>query len=233
MVVTPELLSVFPLLRLLPASGRARLAQQSLMERFARRAVVLKAGEREERVCFLFEGRLQGVDFTVDGREVGLFFVEPGDFCGELALFDHGPQPEFVIVLAPAMVVWVPLPGLREAMESCPPVVTFLGERLARRVRQLTLQRSLLGLPNIAQRVCWQLWLLVDEQEKVAFKQGQIRNPPTHMEIAIMLNLSRETVTRVFQTLQQEGVVQRDGTSRLLIPSLPLLKSFVDGGKEL
>jgi CRP/FNR family transcriptional regulator, cyclic AMP receptor protein len=81
--------------------------------------------------------------------------------------------------------------------------------------------------------VCWQLWLLVDEQEKVAFKQGQIRNPPTHMEIAIMLNLSRETVTRVFQTLQQEGVVQRDGTSRLLIPSLPLLKSFVDGGKEL
>lgn len=233
MVVTPELLSVFPLLRLLPAAGLAQLAQQSSMERLARRAVVLKAGEREDRLCFLFEGRLQGVDFTVDGREVGLFFVEPGDFCGELALFDSGPQPEFVIVLAPALVVWVPLPSLRDAMERCPPFVTFLGERLARRVRQLTLQRSLLGLPNIAQRVCWQLWLLVDDAEKSQMKQGQIRNPPTHMEIAIMLSLSRETVTRVFQTLQQEGVVQRDGAARLLIPSLPQLKAYADGAKEL
>jgi lipopolysaccharide transport system ATP-binding protein len=39
-----------------------------------------------------------------------------------------------------------------------------------------------------------------------------------------MLNLSRDTVTRVFQSLQGNEVVQRDGSTRLLVPKLPLLK---------
>lgn len=233
MVVTPELLSFFPLLKLLPANSLQSLAQVSLVEKFARRAVVLTAGQHEQRVCFLFEGRLQGVDFTVDGREVGLFFVEPGDFCGELSLFDHGVQTEFIIVLSPAVIVWVPLENLRNVMLECPPLVNYLGERLAQRIRQLTQQRSLLGMPNIPQRVCSQLWLLVEESDKAHMKGGVIKNPPTHMEIAIMLNLSRETVTRVFQTLQQHDVVRRDGAARLQLPSLSLLKAYADGSSEL
>jgi CRP-like cAMP-binding protein len=233
MVVTPELLSFFPLLKLLPSSSLAALAQQSTLQKYARRAVVLNAGQREQQMCFLFEGRLQGVDFTVDGREVGLFFVEPGDFCGELALFDQGLQPEYVIVLAPALVVWVPLDSLRTAMLSCSPLVNSLGERLAKRIRQMTVQRSLLGMPSIAQRVCCQLWFLVEEGDKLNMKDTAIRNPPTHMEIAIMLNLSRETVTRVFQSLQQQEIVKRDGATRLLIPDLAALKALADGSKEL
>jgi len=233
MVVTPELLSFFPLLKLLPASSLLALVQASTVEKFARRAVVLNAGQHEHNVCFLFEGRLQGVDFTVDGREVGLFFVEPGDVCGEIALFDRGVQPEYIIVLSPAVVVWVPLENLRAAMLKCPPLVSNLGMRLAQRIRQLTLQRSLLGMPNIAQRVCCQLWLLVEEHEKAHMKEGVIKNPPTHMEIAIMLNLSRETVTRVFQTLQQQDVVRRDGAARPPLPSLSLLKAYADGSREL
>ena len=233
MVVTPELLSFFPLLKSLPLEVRVRLAQQSSVQKYARRAVVLNAGVRENHVCLLFEGRLQGVDFTVDGREVGLYFIEPGDFCGELSVFDFGPHPEFVIVLSPAMVVCIPIDALREVMLTYPAIVTSLGERLARRVRQMTQQRSLLGMPNISQRVCYQLWLLVSDADKAQMKEGVIKSPPTHMEIAIMLNLSRETVTRVFQTLQTQEIVKRDGTTRLVIPDLNVLKALADGSKEL
>lgn len=233
MVVTPQLLSFFPLLKPLAESTLAQLAQQATVEKFARRAVILNAGVQENRICFLFEGRLQGVDFTVDGREVGLYFVEPGDFCGELGLFDYGAQPEYVIVLSPAVIVSVPLPALREVMLQHPPVVNFLGERLARRLRQMTWQRSMLGMPNIAQRVCCQLWSLVPEADKSALRDATIKSPPTHMEIAIMLNLSRETVTRVFQQLQTRGIVKRDGTSRLLVTDLPALKALAEGSREL
>ena len=184
-------------------------------------------------MCFLFEGRLQGVDFTVDGREVGLYFVEPGDFCGEVCLFDDGPQPEYVIVLAPAVVVSVPLTALRDVMLNTPSMVNTLGERLGKRLRQMTYQRSLLGMPNITQRVCCQLWLLLPGADQARGHAGEIRNPPTHMEIAIMLNLSRETVTRVFQQLQAQDIVRRDGTSRLLVPNTVALKALAEGTQEL
>jgi len=233
MVVTPALLRFFPLLKPLQQGTLEQLAKVSIAQKYARRAVILNAGIREEFVPFLFEGRLQAVDFTVDGREVGLYFVEPGEFCGELGLFDYGPQPEYVIVLSPAVVVQIPTQALREVMMTNPVVVNYLGERLAGRLRQMTKQRSLLGMTNIPQRVCCQLWLLVSEPDRDTQQSAVIKNPPTHMEIAIMLNLSRETVTRVFQSLQTQEIVKRDGTTRLLVPDLRSLRELAEGNREL
>ena len=97
MIVTPDLLRSFSILKTLADNDLLGLAQQSSLRKFTRRGIVLNAGKEEGHVCLLFEGRLQGVDFTIDGREVGLYFVQPGEFCGELGLFDHGLQPEYVI----------------------------------------------------------------------------------------------------------------------------------------
>ena len=233
MLVTPELLRTFSLFETIGAEDLSYLAQRSQIERFARRAVILNAGSQEDRVCFLFEGRLQGVDFTIDGREVGLYFVDPGDYCGELSVFDSGAQPEYVIALNSAVVVFVPVEPLREVADRQPAIMAGLGNKLAGRIRQMTLQRSLLALPNITQRVCCQLWLLVTEENKESQQSAEIENPPTHMEIAIMLNVSRETVTRVFQHLQKQHIVSRDGTAKLLINDLQTIKGVAEGKQQL
>jgi len=248
MAVTPELLSSFPLFKPLPRKLLKQLAQLSTLKKFARRGIVLNAGVREEHMCFLFEGRLQGVDFTIDGREVGLYFMEPGDFCGELALFDQGTQAEYIIALTPVVVVNIPLESLQDIMLNNPSVVNMLGKKLAARVRQMTQQRTLLGLPNVSQRVCCQLWNLVpnggkqttkadadpeNQKEPETGATSAISNPPTHQEIAIMLNVSRETVTRVFQKLQNQSVVQRDGPRSLLILDLLTLEKLAEGKQEL
>ncbi len=233
MVVTQQLLSKFPLLKSLPEADLQALAQHSQLQKVSRRGVVLKAGVEETSLCFLFEGRLQGVNFTIDGREVGLYFVEPGDFCGELGLFDHGKQPEFVMALTPSVIVMIPMEAIRLVMQKHPAVVTALGQRVAARVRQMTQQRTFLGLPNIAQRVCCQLWELVPSRDRIEKSASVIDNPPTHQEIAIMLNVSRETVTRVFQNLQNQQIVKRDGATRLLVNNLAALKDFAEGKQEI
>lgn len=232
MQVTPELLSRFTLLKPLPREALEHLAPHAALARYGRRAVVLEAGAREDRICFLFEGRLQGVGFTIDGREVGLYFVEPGDFCGELALFDDNPQPEFVIATTAASVVFVARNPLREVMLQNSSVSNVVGRKLAGRVRQMTVQRTLLGLSNVPQRVCGQLYLLINEARRKD-DSGEIVNPPTHKEIAIMLNLSRETVTRVFQALQSRRIIRRDGPGRLIVADLASLRHFAEGEEEL
>ena len=99
-------------------------------------------------------------------------------------------------------------------------------------VREMTFQSALLGLPNIAQGVCCQLWMLVPNTDKEK-QEAQIRNPPTHMEIAIMLNISRETVTRVFQSLQNRQIVKRDGTNLLVVTQVSILRDYAEGKQEL
>ncbi len=233
MIVTPSLLKTFPLLKNLSESELDSLAAQSKASKHSRRGVVLAAGTRAPTLCFLFEGRLQAVDFTIDGREVGLYFVEPGDFCGELTLFDEGEQQEHIISLTSALVVNVPREAIQKSILSNAALMPIIGNKLAQRIRQLSAQRSMLGLPNISQRVCCQLWMLVPADDKKRMRDSEIRNPPTHMEIAIMLNISRESVTRVFQALQSRNIVQRNGPNSLLVPSMETLKSLAEGHESL
>lgn len=230
MAVTLELLKRFAMLSALPDHTLEQLAQQSTLKNVSRRAVVVNGGVASEHLCFLFEGRLQGVDFTLDGREVGLYFVEPGDFCGELGLFDQQGQPESVIALSKSQVIYMPSSAVRAALQDSHQLVESLFTRMATRVRKLSAQRALLGLSSTVARVCGQLWMMLEEQDAMSRKEGIINSPPTHQELGIMLNLSRETVTRVFQTLQSEGIVKRDGTTRLLILDKDALKALFENG---
>ena len=231
MLATPKLLKSFSLFQGLSDSDLEYLCSRSLVERYSRRAVLLSAGTKENRVCMLFEGRLQGIDFTIDGKEVGLYFVEAGDYCGELCAFDSGAQPEHVIALNSAVVVLFPAETIREVAERNPQIMLELGKKLASRVRQMITQRSLLSLPNVSQRVCSQLWLLRPKQGEKELTE--INDLPTHMEIAIMLNLSRETITRVFQQLQRKQIVSRAGPNKLVINDLLTLENIAKGSLQL
>ena len=230
--VKPELLKRFSLFENLSTTDLDFLCSHAQLKRYARRSVLLQPGSSDNIVCLVFEGRLQGIDFTIDGKEVGLYFVEANDYCGELGVFDAAFQPEHVIALEPSIVVLVRAEALREVATRSPQIMLQLGNKLARRVKQMTAQRSLLSVPNVTQRVCNQLWQLLPEQrtEKITI---EIHNLPTHMEIAIMLNLSRETITRVFQQLQRKQIVSRTGPNSLIINQTPLLKKIADGSETL
>ena len=105
------------------------------------------------------------MDFTVDGKEVGLYFIEQGDYCGEVALFDEQDNPELIIALAPSLVIKVPNSELQQVMLENASVMNSLGYKLAARIRQFTSQRALLAISNIPQRVCCQLWSLLPDSE--------------------------------------------------------------------
>ena len=236
--VKPELLKRFSLFENLSVTDLDFLCSQAQLERYARRSILLQPGSSENIVCMVFEGRLQGIDFTIDGKEVGLYFVEANDYCGELAVFDAAFQPEHVIALKPSVVVLVKAEAVRAVAERTPQIMLQLGNKLARRVKQMTAQRSLLSVPNVTQRVCNQLWQLLPEQQTNKIKieieiEIEIHNLPTHMEIAIMLNLSRETITRVFQQLQRKQIVSRTGPNSLMIKQTSVLKKIADGSEKL
>jgi len=208
MPIPVSVLQNFHLLRDLPVETLARLGDGMTERTFARREVVIKKGEQGAMLGFLVEGRLQGVDFTVDGREVGLYFVDPNDYFGELSVIDGLPRSEFVIAVGRSHVATLPRDAARSLLASTATVAQRVTARLAQRLRAVSAQRTLLSVPNPAQRVCAQLIQLVI---KLADGKAVIAHAPTHQEIAIMINTSRETVTRVFQVLQARGVLKRDG----------------------
>lgn len=214
MPVPFQLLQKFPLLLPLPQEALLRLSTQVELRQFARREVVSAKEQSRFALGFLLDGRLQGVDFTVDGRGVGLYFVEPGDFFGELSVIDGRSAAEHVIAVSKSSVLLLDVEPARRLIFETPVVAQAVMTRLTLRVREVTAQRTLLALPNPFQRLCVQLLLLGRKQPDGT---TVIEPAPTHQELAIMINSSRETVTRAFQVLILQQAILRDGNELCLL----------------
>lgn len=192
---------------------------------FARRSMVMFKDSPTQELGFLVDGRLQGVDFTVDGRSVGLYFVDPGDYFGELSVVDGQASSEFVVAAAKSTVAVLEARLARELIFSHSDLARLVMARLAQRVRTITAQRTLLGLPNPFQRLC--VLLLQLPQRRVG-DEIHIDNTPTHQELAIMINASRETVTRAFHLLFFNTILAREGNTLKLVGTR-MLRDIAEG----
>jgi len=222
MSLSPLLLRPFELFRSLGDEEFDALSHHASLCEKARREIIFQKNHEVSSLGLLLEGRLQGVDMTLDGREAGLYFVDEGDFFGDLAIVDGLPSPEFIVALSPVRIIFIPAPQIRALLAASAEVARFVNLRLAKRLREALAQRALLSLPNPLHRVCTQLTRMI-----LVTSSGQhiVPHAPTHQELAIMINATRETVTRVFQQLQKSGVLKRDGDKLLIVKpeSLSLL----------
>ena len=207
MAIHPSLLQQFALMRLFPADALASLATHSSTHAFSKREVVLAKDKPSSSLLFLLEGRLQAIDFTMDGREVGLHFIEEGQYFGEISVLDGLPSPEVVIANKKSQVVMVPARDIRSHIFESPQAIEAITSGLTKRIRDQSKQRQILGIISPLQRIC----ALLQNLSKEGKDPELIANAPTHQEIAIMVNLTRETVTRAFQVLQSQGALARDG----------------------
>lgn len=214
MPVPFQYLEKFPLLQSLPQETLLHVSTKVSQKQFARREMVSSKEQTEFYLGFLLEGRLQGVDFTVDGRAVGLYFVEPGEYFGELSVIDNAPAAEHVIAVSKSNVLLLPADAARQLIFENPALAQTVMTKLTTRVREVTAQRTLLALPNPFQRLCVQLLLL---GRSSAGADDLIDPAPTHQELAIMINSSRETVTRSFQLLILNEALTRDGNALTLL----------------
>jgi CRP/FNR family cyclic AMP-dependent transcriptional regulator len=214
MPIAFQYLLKFPLLQALSQETLMRLSTQISEHDYSRREVVSTKEQANFPLGFLLSGRLQGVDYTVDGRPVGLYFVEPGDYFGELSVVDGKKAAEHVIAVSKSRALFLDPAPARTLIFEHPSIAQAVMTRLSQRVREVTAHRTLLALPNPFQRLCVQLLLLAKPSPD---GNAVLEFAPTHQELAIMINSSRETVTRAFQTLILRQVIERQGDQLRLL----------------
>ena len=214
-VVTVHLQNI-PLLKGVDPATLERMVPAFLFRTIARGGFVLHKGGSGEHLLFLLTGRLQAVDVSEEGREIGLSIIVPGDYFGDLAIIDGLPRSASVIASETSLVAFLPRAQALDLIYNNPLVAERMLKRMASKIRDASTYRAILGIPNAFQRV----FALLHQFSKVA-PGGLvvIEKMPTQQEIAIMVNTSRETVSRAIHALIQKGVVEKD--MRRLIVRLP------------
>lgn len=206
--VAPTSLGRIPLLAGLPEGILAQLSAEIRLSTYAKREFVMHKGARDTDLLFLLEGRLLVVDISPEGRQTGLNFISPGDFFGELASIDGLPRSATIVAAAQSLVGVLPKTAARKLIFGIPMVAERMLKHVSLKLRASTEYRVLLGIPNAFCRVYSLLRMLArpDPGQLIT-----IENMPTHEQIGLMTNTSRETVTRALQVLYEQAILEKDG----------------------
>jgi len=218
------MLDRIPLLQGLDDELLQRLASIVRVRTYQRRAYVIHKGSVGDEMFFVLHGKLQVVDTSDNGREVGVNMLETGDIFGELSLIDGEPRSASVVAVSESLLAFLPRGEALNLFFHNPLVAERMLRRLAQRLRDVSNYRTLVSIPSAFPRI----YALLQQLAKPAPAGTMvIDNMPTHQQLAIMANASRETVTRALRSLIRQQVLAKDHR-RLTIIDPEGLRQAVD-----
>lgn len=217
-----------PLLEGIEATYLQTLADQMQLRHYVSKQVVLRKGDVANEFLFLISGQLQVVDVSIDGKDVGLYLIHPGEAFGHMALLDEQPRSSSVIATQVAEVVSMSKASAIKLFYDYPVVMHRLLVEFARIIRNTNTARTVLSQTNATSRVCSVLMNLM--QPNVAGLMT-IEKLPRQQELAIMANTSRETISRAISLLISKEIVEKD-MRRLIVRKPDELIHMSDDSEE-
>ncbi len=193
---------------------------------FQDRQMVIHQGTVGEALVLVVSGRLQVISFSEDGREVGIHFLEPGDFYGEVSVIDGQPIASSLVSLADTVVGYLPKATSHELMTRHPLVAERVMRHLCKMIRDGSRMRAALSIARAHARIFSVLNNTVTRQ--AGGNLVTIENMPTQQALAMMANVSRESVSRALQMLIKQGVVEKDHR-RLIVRQPQVLETLASG----
>lgn len=181
-----------------------------------RREVLEPWGRSFRGLGVVVQGRIQSIDQTLDGREVALQTVDPGEAFGQVTLLATQPVHSVWVATTPSAVAVLPEDKALALFESAP-MALLAARGLADQVSEFLGWQKIMSVTPISSRVCaWICWAAGPKDRLEVPKQA---------ELAWRLNTTRESITRTFQRLQADGLIQRDEGEWTLLkrPALELL----------
>ena len=169
---------------------------------------IIQQGEEYTNVYILVIGKAHVLNYSEAGRAISYATLSEGDIFGELAAIDGLPRSAWVWTMTPCIVVEMPGTFFRELVTSHPDLSLALLRKLAGIIRvgdERIADYSLLGAE---QRVC--IGLISMAAPDPAKPESLIISPvPTQANMADVIGVSRETVSRVFSRLRRERIIRR------------------------
>ncbi|WP_297497321.1 Crp/Fnr family transcriptional regulator [Ferrovum sp.] len=195
------------------------------------RQMALRQGTEGDALLLVISGRLQVISFSEDGREVGWSFLEAGDFYGEVAVIDAQPRMASVVALTEMTVVgYLPRTIANELMTRHPKVAERVLQHLCKMIRDANRLRAALSAASAHARI----FSVLNSTLVHGAGSGQtvIENMPTQQALAMMANVSRESVSRALQLLIRLGVVEKD-RRRLIVLQPQRLETLATGQESV
>ena len=206
-------MSVNPITKVIPRQNAAldNFLHHCHTKKYAVRSTIIHAGDESETLYYIIDGSVSVVIEDEDCNEIVLAYLNPGDFFGEMGLFDEGTRRSaWVNTRTPCEVAEIHYNQFMQLAKETPEILFQLSSQLASRLRNTSRKVSNLAFMDVTGRVARTLLDLAREPDAITHPDGmQIKI--TRQEIAKIVGCSREMAGRVMKTLEEDGLITAHG----------------------
>lgn len=185
----------------------AALAGQVVRRVYGRNELIFSQGDEGDGLYVVESGHVGISRQNADGDELIITIQEPGEYFGELALFDREPRSAAATAVEGASLLFLSREAFRDFLEAHPAALFTCLEVVVQQLRRCTDLVDELALLDVRSRLARRLLRLMDQGALEPGASDGFALRITQQHLASMTGATRESVNKHLNALVDEGVI--------------------------
>ena len=223
-VENAEILGQIPLFEGLAEADLENLNSLLHKKTFQGGVNIITVAQPGDMVYLLLEGTVKIYVDQLDGSEVILAFLGPGDTFGEMSMVDSAGRSANVVALEECLCLIMDRASFHQCLKSTQGLSYNLVRLLSRRLRLANEQIQALSTLDVRGRVARQLLAFAQQYGEGESSQGvTIPLRLTQTDVAALVGASRERVNQVIVDFKDSGFISVDPSHRFTVHDIEAL----------
>ena len=211
----------------LEAADLAAIGRITAERRVERNRTVFAEGDPGEGFHFIRSGKVKVFKSSEDGKEHILNILGPGDVFAEVLLFNEAPYPASATAIEDSVIGVIRNRDLEALLVDYPKIAVRIIRVMSKKLQYIQSRIKLLALSDSQAKVAQALDYLTERYGRQTERGWEVALEINRQDLANMAGTTRETVSRVFRTLKDDGVID-DDERRLVVRDRRRLRDYFE-----
>lgn len=204
-----------------------RIEEITIPRFISKKSIVFAEGEKKEAVFFIQDGLIKTYKTDENGHEQIVSFLKTGDMFPHTGLFHQNPYPATAEAIIDTYLLAIPVQLFEQLVMSNPEIAIKMMRVMGDKIRELQEKLQVLTGQDVKNRAISFLLLLAEQHGTIKDNKITINLPMTHQEFANSVGTTRETINRLLNQLDKDGVLKVD-RNRIVIIDINEFKQLRD-----
>ncbi|WP_428910183.1 Crp/Fnr family transcriptional regulator [Niallia sp. Krafla_26] len=183
---------------------------------FKKGEIVYHTGDESDSLYIVNKGKIRIYRLSESGKEQLVRMLNPGDFTGELALFQNGVHEAYAEAVVDTEVCLIKRDDLQDFLLKYPSIALKILTEFSNRLQQSEKQTTAMATEKVETRIAL---FLADCSERNNGSREFVL-PMTKKDLASYLGTTPETVSRRLADLEGQGLIKQKPGKKMEILDL-------------
>jgi CRP-like cAMP-binding protein len=224
-----DILARSELFRGVPLDALREVQAVAFRKRFAAGDTVLRQDDAVATLYIVVVGRLRVTQTALDGQQIIIRYLGPGEVAGYSSLSGGDVHPGTVAAVDDSHLIGMPSAMLREIMVRHSSIAMNAASLLGARYRDLQVRLRELATEKVERRIAHTLLRLGQQAGRRTARGIEIVFPLSRQDLAEMCGTTLHTVSRTLSGWETRGIVD-SGRRRVVIAQPDALNDVAEEG---